>query len=96
MDSNKALEQIQTIQGNLTSGGKVILTQRENVNVYRLKCDSTSCGKVFYEFTAMQHCPHCAGAVTSDGHDEIKINCEILLNTQTGQISAGARKIADN
>jgi hypothetical protein len=94
LDQNEqTLKKIEEIRDNLTRGGKVVLTQHEMASIYRVQCTSPSCRKVFYEFVAMPHCPHCAAEML-DTEEEVKINVDILLNTRTGQLSIGSRKIA--
>lgn len=76
---------IERTKDNMDAGGKLVDKQTTEVEFYKVKCNGPFCGRTFFEFEALGHCPHCAAKLEGDnGGVCIKIVLEI--NTLTGKV----------
>lgn len=74
---------VETTKENIRAGGQLVDTQETSVEFFKVKC--TACGRTFYEYEALPHCPHCAAKIEPKNIGE-SMTKTLHIDTRTGAI----------
>lgn len=80
------MSRLESTKENIISGGKMVDKQSLKVEFFKVECTAPFCGLTFFEFEALEYCPHCAAKIESNNEGK-SIKLVLEINTKTGKIS---------